>query len=88
MLESALKFQKAFKRLGERDTEYAITQSGTPKSEDWENARVFVKLLKFFYDVTKKVSGSQYVTSSQYFHEYCLIVNTLKTWSGSLDSVL
>ena len=49
---------------------------------------MFVKLLKIFYDVTKKVSGSQYVTSSQYFHEYCLIVNTLKTWSGSLDLVL
>jgi len=33
-------------------------QNGIPKSEDWENAWVFIKFLKIFYDVTKKVSGS------------------------------
>ena len=28
------------------------------------------------------------MTSSQYFHDYCLIVNTLKKWAGSLDPLL
>lgn len=88
MLESALKFQKAFKRLGERDAEYATMSSGIPKTEDWDNARVFVKFLKKIYDVIKKVSGSLFVTSSQYFHEYCMIFNTLKTWTTSLDPLL
>nr|XP_025626970.1 zinc finger BED domain-containing protein RICESLEEPER 2-like [Arachis hypogaea] len=41
MLESALKFQKAFKRLGERDFEFAMMAGGIPRSEDWENARHF-----------------------------------------------
>nr|XP_025611659.1 zinc finger BED domain-containing protein RICESLEEPER 1-like [Arachis hypogaea] len=50
MLESALKFQKPFKRLGERDSEYAMMAGGIPKSEDWENARHFVKFLKIFYE--------------------------------------
>lgn len=88
MLESACKFQKAFKRLGEHDTEFATMQGGIPKAEDWDNARVFVKFLKIFSDVTEKVSGSLYVTSSQYFHEYCKISNTLNSWSGSSDHLL
>lgn len=88
MLVSALKFQKAFKRLGERDTEFALMSGGIPKTEDWDNARVFVEFLKIFYDVTLKVSGSLFVTSSQYFHEYCLISNTLKKWSNSSDPLL
>jgi hypothetical protein len=88
MLERACKFQKAFKRLGEYDTEFATMQGGIPKAEDWDNARVFVKFLKIFSDVTEKVSGSLYVTSSQYFHEYCKISGTLNSWSGSSDEYL
>jgi len=61
---------------------------GIPKTEDWDNARVFVEFLKIFYDATLKVSGSLFVTSSQYFHEYCLISNTLKKWSNSSDPLL
>ncbi|XP_072054915.1 zinc finger BED domain-containing protein RICESLEEPER 2-like [Arachis hypogaea] len=34
MLESDLKFQKAFKRLGERDSEFAMMAGGIPRSED------------------------------------------------------
>ncbi|XP_025678841.1 zinc finger BED domain-containing protein RICESLEEPER 2-like [Arachis hypogaea] len=34
MHESALKFQKVFKRLGERDSEYAMMAGGIPRSED------------------------------------------------------
>lgn len=61
---------------------------GIPKNEDWDNARVFVRFLKIFYDVTKKVSGSLFATSSQYFHEYCMILSTLKNWANSLVPLL
>ncbi|XP_020992165.2 zinc finger BED domain-containing protein RICESLEEPER 2-like [Arachis duranensis] len=88
MLESALKFQKTFKRLGERDSEFAMMAGGIPRSEDWENARHFVKFLKIFYEVTNKVSGSTFVTSSQHFNDFCKILSTLKHWMGSLDTVL
>ncbi|XP_054806276.1 zinc finger BED domain-containing protein RICESLEEPER 2-like [Prosopis cineraria] len=88
MLESALKFQKAFKRLEEKDTTFAIDKEGPPTIKDWENARVFVKFLKIFFDVTKKVSGSLYVTSSQYFHEFCLVVKTLNDMCLSDDPLL
>lgn len=48
MLETALKFHRAFKRLGERDTKFAMMQGGIPLSKDWDNARVFVRFLKTF----------------------------------------
>ncbi|RYR58255.1 hypothetical protein Ahy_A05g023909 isoform I [Arachis hypogaea] len=88
ILESALKFQKAFKHLGERDSEYAMMAGGIPRSEDWENAKHFVKFLKIFYEVTNKVSGSTFVTSSQHFNDFCKILSTLKHWMGSLDTIL
>ena len=59
-----------------------------PISEDWDNARHFVKFLKIFYDATLNVSGSLFVTSSNYFHEFCLIMNTLKSWCESKDTEL
>ncbi|XP_072066709.1 zinc finger BED domain-containing protein RICESLEEPER 2-like [Arachis hypogaea] len=64
MLESGLKFQKTFKRLGERDTEYALMQGGIPMNIDWDNAKHFMEFLKIFHDVTKSMSGSLLVTSS------------------------
>ncbi|XP_057756612.1 zinc finger BED domain-containing protein RICESLEEPER 2-like [Arachis stenosperma] len=88
MLESGLKFQKAFKRLGERDKEYALMQGGIPRNIDWDNAKHFMKFLKIFHDVTKSVSGSLLVTSSQYFHEFCNILRMFKASCGSRDPLL
>ncbi|XP_072060642.1 zinc finger BED domain-containing protein RICESLEEPER 2-like [Arachis hypogaea] len=88
MLESGLKFQKAFKRLGERDTEYALMQGGIPRNIDWDNAKHFMEFLKIFHDVTKSVSGSLLVTSSQYFHEFCKILRVFKASCGSRDPLL
>ncbi|XP_025684611.1 zinc finger BED domain-containing protein RICESLEEPER 1-like [Arachis hypogaea] len=87
MLESGLKFQKAFKRLGERDTEYALMQGGIPRNIDWDNAKHFMEFLKNFHDVTKSVSGSLLVTS-QYFHEFCKILRVFKASCGSRDPLL
>ncbi|XP_052118519.1 zinc finger BED domain-containing protein RICESLEEPER 2-like [Arachis duranensis] len=50
MLDSALKFQKAFKRLSERDAEFVMMQGGIPKNEDWDNARCFMSSLKTWAD--------------------------------------
>jgi hypothetical protein len=47
---------------------------------DWDNARCFVNFLKIFFDITNKVSGSTFVTSSQYFNEHVMILTTFKGW--------
>ncbi|KAF7844380.1 zinc finger BED domain-containing protein RICESLEEPER 2-like [Senna tora] len=84
MLDSALKFEKAFSRYESQYAHYVLEhleegkRRGIPAKEDWENARIFVKFLKVFYDVTNAVSGTLFVTSSNYFHDFCLVVKTLK----------
>ncbi|XP_025625209.1 zinc finger BED domain-containing protein RICESLEEPER 2-like [Arachis hypogaea] len=88
MLESGLKFQKAVKKLGERDTEYALMQGGIPRNLDWDNEKHFMKFLKIFHDVNKSVSGSLLVTFSQYFHEFCKILRVFKASCGSRDPLL
>ncbi|XP_019450681.1 PREDICTED: zinc finger BED domain-containing protein RICESLEEPER 2-like [Lupinus angustifolius] len=88
MLENAIKFQKGFKRLGERDNDFASMQGGVPKNDDWNNAKYITKFLKIFYDITTKMSGSTYVTSSLYFNERCVIMMTLEKWIGNPDALL
>ncbi|CAL5196751.1 unnamed protein product [Lathyrus oleraceus] len=86
MLESALKFQKALKRLSEKCADFVLIQGGIPNNEDWDNAKCFVNFLKIFFDITKKVSGSTFVTSSQYFNEHIMILTTFKGWMGLTSS--
>lgn len=81
MLERAVKFQKAFERVEAEDANFCHLifidhdiKMDPPRSEDWDNARAFLKLLKFFHGVTLRVSrSSSCVTSHRYFHEICLI---------------
>ncbi|KAJ0094825.1 hypothetical protein Patl1_16051 [Pistacia atlantica] len=81
MLESAIKFKKAFKRLEEEDSNYLVEMTyDVPFDEDWENATVFAKFLRKFYEATTRMSGSNYVTSNNYFHEIADIVTTLNDW--------
>ncbi|KAE9584712.1 putative ribonuclease H-like domain, hAT-like transposase, RNase-H [Lupinus albus] len=88
MLESALNFQKVFKRLVERNTDFASTQGSILKNNYWNNVKYFIKFLKIFYDITTKMSGSTYVISSLYFNEHCVIMMTLEKWIESHYSLL
>ncbi|OMP03595.1 hypothetical protein CCACVL1_02351 [Corchorus capsularis] len=59
MLDSALKFKKAFDRLEDDDIEFSINLDGrAPRADDWSKARVLVNFLKLFYEVTKFLSGT------------------------------
>ncbi|KAH9750241.1 BED-type domain-containing protein [Citrus sinensis] len=91
MLESALKFQKAFERMEDDDQHYVSyfkEDGGPPNSDDWENANVFVLFLKSFYDIILKFSGSMYVTSNLYFHEMCSIHSDLTSLIESSDDLV
>ncbi|KAH9698266.1 BED-type domain-containing protein [Citrus sinensis] len=91
MLESALKFQKAFERMEDDDRHYVLyfkEDGGPPNSDDWENANVFVLFFKSFYDITLKFSGSMYVTSNLYFHEMCSIHSDLTSLIESGDDLV
>lgn len=59
---------------------------GAPIGRDWEAARVFVKFLKLFYDVTLKFSGTLNVTSNLFFKELVVVQASLHTLSTQSDS--
>jgi len=83
MLETALKFQRAFTRLAKEDDNFVNELKdvgGAPRSENWERARVLSQFLKHFYDATKRMFGTLYSTSNQHFHELFLILTTLMEW--------
>ncbi|RYR20989.1 hypothetical protein Ahy_B03g066219 isoform A [Arachis hypogaea] len=63
-------------------------QGGIPKNLDWDNAKYFMKFLKIFHEVTKSVSGSLFVTYSQYFHEFCKILRVFKASCSSRNPLL
>ncbi|KAA0038601.1 zinc finger BED domain-containing protein RICESLEEPER 3-like [Cucumis melo var. makuwa] len=86
MLEVALKFAKAFDRL--ENDEDAYRNDSPPTNEDWANARLLIRFLKVFYNVTLKVSGSLYTTSNVVFHEICRIQNCLQLNSDSGNKML
>ncbi|PWA70875.1 zinc finger, BED-type [Artemisia annua] len=58
---------------------------GAPNEEDWENARFFMEYLKIFFNVTKKVSGSKYVTSSLFFGELVTMHATISRMCLQVD---
>ena len=51
---------------------------GSLEKEDMNRARVFVKFLKMFYDITLKFSGSLHVTSNIFFKELVAMKRTLQ----------
>ncbi|KAF2322124.1 hypothetical protein GH714_007038 [Hevea brasiliensis] len=67
MLNVAKKFENAFDRYATIDPCFKLdlqSSDGLPDSLDWENVRRLVDFLGHFYDLTLRISGSQYVTSN------------------------
>ncbi|CAN1279338.1 Zinc finger BED domain-containing protein RICESLEEPER 2 [Linum perenne] len=69
MLEAAEKYEAAFKLLEGNDKNFKsyLLRQKTPTPFDWNNVRRLMKYLKFFYDLTVRVSGTSYVTT----HLFC-----------------
>ncbi|XP_019186595.1 PREDICTED: zinc finger BED domain-containing protein RICESLEEPER 1-like [Ipomoea nil] len=78
MLQSAITYEKVFESLEESDSSYKSDLSYVvPNFLDWESVKSLVEILKCFYDMTIRISGSLYVTSNTFFSEisdlYCLL---------------
>ena len=83
MLDVAEKFEVAFIRLQYHDANYKKhfekeKIKGPQEKEDWNRARVLVKFLKMFYDVTLKFSRFLHVTSIFFFKELVAMQKTLQ----------
>ena len=83
MLDAAENFEATFVRLQYHDAKYKKhfekEKIKSPREkEDQNKARVFVKFLKMFYDVTLKFLGSLHVTSIFFFKELVAMQRTLQ----------
>ncbi|KAH9707600.1 BED-type domain-containing protein [Citrus sinensis] len=88
LLEKAVAFEKAFKRLKEDGGHYTNwfdedesekRRVGPPIDKDWENAKRLVKCLSVFYHVTLKFSSSLTVTSNNFLNEMWKVYIHLKS---------
>ncbi|XP_028769961.1 zinc finger BED domain-containing protein RICESLEEPER 2-like [Neltuma alba] len=84
MLESALKYRRAFANLAFNDTNYPHC----PTNEEWARAEAMCKFLKPFAVITNLMSGSTYPTSNMYFNQISKIESMLKHHMHNDDSVI
>ena len=78
MLKIACIYEKTFKVYEENESSFrADLGNNVPKFYDWETANNLVKFLEYFYEMTLRISGSQYVTSNTFFSKiaelFCLL---------------
>ena len=97
MLSVAEKYQRAFELMLDDDGVFVTYLKedghgrkglGPPTFDDWEHIRHFIKLLKLFYDVTLRMSGSLVSTANVYFEELAKIHRHLVKYSCSGDKSL
>jgi len=94
MLDTALKFEKAFTKMYVDDHKYQkycreiSALRGNPSVDDWKNVKAFIKFLNIFYQTTLKFSGSLYATSNSFFHEFFNLQNVIIKYTKSDDCTL
>ncbi|KAJ4956813.1 hypothetical protein NE237_013596 [Protea cynaroides] len=74
----------AFERLAELDTNFKTL----PTEDEWGKCKKIEQCLEVFYDATKHVSGTKYLTANFYFKSVCDVQNNLLRWEQSDDGCL
>lgn len=88
MLDRALQYRKAFERYAKMDKAFKadmVAHGGCPTKEDWESVERLVKFLEHFHRLTKKISGSWYVTSNICLPEISDLYTKMKKMEVDVD---
>lgn len=98
MLKTAINYEKVFARYLEEDPCYTIDLApsnnkgvgqsekfGHPDESDWENARKMSDFLKYFHNLTLRLSGSLQVTIESFLFEIGEIQILINGWMNSDD---
>ena len=56
-----------------------------PDFFDWQYANKIVDMLKLFYEMTLRISGSLYMTANSFFNEISDLHYMLNEWQTSSD---
>jgi hypothetical protein len=82
MLTTALEYQIVFDCLAHQEN---LCAAFKPTPEDWEFARELCGRLKLFFDATKVLSDSNYVTTNLFSPKICYICLAIEKWGTSKD---
>ncbi|KAH0712018.1 hypothetical protein KY289_007977 [Solanum tuberosum] len=100
MLNRAIEFENAFSSYAARDIgllhylQFVDDEDGNDEdesavgallSDDWDNVRKIANFLQIFYDLTREVSGSHYITANSHFLKICEVSCYLKQLISSED---
>ncbi|KAM3337023.1 hypothetical protein P3S68_032723 [Capsicum galapagoense] len=94
MLNTAVKFEKAFSRMNIDDhkyIKYCLDSKGKiehPSSKDWKDMNIFLNFLEIFYQTTLKFSSTLQVTSNAFFHELFNLQSIIVNYSKCDDFIL
>lgn len=93
MLNTTYKFEKAFYEFDLQDPTYRIDlKSGNggavPSKEAWQKAKRMIGFMKVLYNMTCRISGSLYVTSTLFLHEIYKLYCLLDAWIKDHDKEL
>lgn len=56
-----------------------------PSQKDWDNARALSLCFKQFFDATKRMSGTLYVTTNMLYNEILGVLASLLEWKQDMD---
>ena len=84
MLESAIKYRRAFARLSLDDKNYNFCLS----HDEWDRAEALCSFLRPFEKITTLISGLTYPTANSYFMQIARIELLLDENMASLDPVI
>ncbi|XP_070036265.1 zinc finger BED domain-containing protein RICESLEEPER 2-like [Nicotiana tomentosiformis] len=98
MLDTAQNFEKAFDKFHFFDDRFSAylcshlcedgSSASSLESDDWVNVRNLIAFLARFHELTKKVSGSRYVTCNSHFEDVSKLYCHLKMCLISEDEHL
>ena len=86
MLETACLYERAFDKYEEQESSFRVDlKDEVPDYNDWQYAKKMVNILKNFYEITLRISGSLYLTANSFFNEISDLNCMLNEWQKSTD---
>ena len=86
MLKTACIYEKAFDKFEEQELAFRADLGEVPDFLDWQVVNKIMQLLEHFYEMTLRISGSQYVTSNSLFTEISDLYCMLSDWKECSDN--
>ena len=81
MLKIASTYEKAFQFYEEHESNFRLDLGdNVPTYKDLEYVKQYVKFLHHFYELTLRISSSQYITANLFFNEIFDLLCTLNEW--------